>query len=237
MAFDRSAHLYDAIYGDYDYAGASSQVHRLIRQHCPNAGSLLDVACGTGQHLAHLQAHYRVEGLDLNADRLHIARRRNPTISFHCGDMLGFDLGQQFDAVLCLDSSIGYARTVDNLHQAIEAMTRHLKPGGVLLIVPWFTGDIWRVGAVTARFVDQPNLKIARISVSEVEGHISVMEMHYLVGTPSGIEQFVERHEMGLFTREQYLNAYRDAGLQATHDPTGLGQRGLYVGVLPRQLN
>jgi len=78
--------------------------------------------------------------------------------------------------------------------------------------------------------VDEPNLKVAWMYKSEREGLLSVMNIHYLVATPVGVEYFTERHESGLFTQEQYLNAFRQAGLRVTYDPSGLFGRGMYVG-------
>jgi hypothetical protein len=61
---------------------------------------------------------------------------------------------------------------------------------------------------------------------------LSVMDMHHLVATPAGVEYFVERHKMGLFTPEQSKSAFELAGLEVTHESDeGLSGRGLYVGV------
>ena len=64
---------------------------------------------------------------------------------------------------------------------------------------------------------------------SEREGSLSVLDFHYLVGRPTGIETFQERQELGLFSEEQHLDAFRAAGLEARFEPEGLFGRGLYV--------
>jgi hypothetical protein len=147
--------------------------------------------------------------------------------------MVSLDLGRQFDVVVCLFSSIGYARTLPRLRQATATMARHLHPGGVLLVEPWLTPDTWVVGHPAALFVDRPDLKVARMSVSAIEDGMSVLDFHYLVATPAGVEHFTERHELGLFRHEDYIAAFTAAGLQVVHDPEGLIGRGLYIGVRP----
>jgi hypothetical protein len=59
------------------------------------------------------------------------------------------------------------------------------------------------------------------------------MTFHYLVATPDGVEHFTEDHVVGMFRHEQYVEAFRAAGLEVDHDPEGLMGRGLYVGVRP----
>jgi hypothetical protein len=83
-------------------------------------------------------------------------------------------------------------------------------------------------------FIDEPALKVARISHSIVDGDLSIMHMHHLVGTPDEIIQFTEDHEMGLFTKEQYLDAVTAAGFEAHYDDTALTGRGVYIGVRPQ---
>jgi ubiquinone/menaquinone biosynthesis C-methylase UbiE len=231
--FNKSAQFYDAIYSQVgkDYAGEAARIHALIQEYGRSAGdTLLDVACGTGEHLAHLRTYYKVEGLDLDPNILEVARRRHPDVPFHLGDMADFDLGRQFDAITCLFSSIGYVKTVPRLNQAVANMLRHVKPGGVLLVEPWFAPAVFKPAGVYATFVDQPALKIARMNVTRVEDGISVLDFHYLVATPAGVEHFTERHELALFTNEEYEGAFRAAGVDAAYDAQGLTGRGLYMG-------
>lgn len=234
--FSKSAKFYNALYGSMgkDYVAEAAKVYQIIQQHKRSSGStLLEVACGTGIHASILRKNYQVEGLDLDPEMLAVAKQDHPDIPFHQGDMVDFELGKRFDAITCLFSSIGYVKTTARLEAAIQNMTRHLQPGGVLIVEPWFTPEQWKPGRVSALFVNEPDLKISRMNISETEGALSFFVFHYTVGTPQGVEYFTERHELGLFTHEDYLAAFRKAGLETIHDPEGLDGRGLYIGTKP----
>ena len=210
--YTRSAELYDAIYGDKDYAGEARQVHEVIQRLGRSGGrALLDVACGTGVHLSHFRAWYDVAGVELNDGMLAIARRRLPGVPLHQGDMAEFRLARRFDAITCLFSAIGYVRTVERLRRAVANLARHLAPGGVLVVEPWLFPDVYKPGHIHGQFVDRPALKVARVGRSGLEGNLSVLDLHYLVATPSGVDRFTERHEIGLFAPEEYEAAFNRA--------------------------
>ena len=218
--YRKSAAYYDAIYSFKNYQKEAEKVHQIIQQHKKSTGNaLLDVACGTGSHLSFLKEFYTVEGLDLNPDMLNIARERHPDLAFHQADMIEFDLERKFDAIICLFSSIGFVKTRSLLDEAIQNMAHHLQPGGVLIVEPWFSPEAFVPGTLHGLWVDRPELKIARVNISLVQESLSIMDMHHLVGTPKGVEHFVERLEMGLFTHEEYVSAFRTAGLKVTYDP------------------
>jgi hypothetical protein len=145
--------------------------------------------------------------------------------------MCQFDLGREFDAVTCLFSSIGYARTEENLRRAVATLARHAGPGGVVLVEPWFTPDQWEPGHLVANFVDEPDLKVARLALSGPATSRMTLTFHYLIGTRDGIEHFTEDHEVGMFAHEQYVEAFRAAGVEPEHETDGPMGRGLYVGV------
>src|SRR5436309_10497304 len=98
MMFTKSAEFYDAIYSWKDYAAESELARGYIATYQKSSGNtLLELACGTGQHALHLQEHFQVEGLDLDDELLKIARRRCPAVPFYRGDMVSFALGKKYD--------------------------------------------------------------------------------------------------------------------------------------------
>ena len=227
--FIHSAPFYDALYSFKDYGAAVAELKRVLAEEAPDAKTLLDVGCGTGRHLELLAEDYEVEGLDLNPKMLDVARERNPGVELHEADMTEFSLGKRFDVVTCLFSSIAYVRTADRMREATRRLCEHLNPGGVVVLEPWFPPDSYWTGTITANFVDQPDLKIAWMYTSEREDLLSVLDIHYLVGRPEAVERFEERHEMGLFTQDEHLEAFRAAGLEARYSEGGPFGRGLYV--------
>lgn len=228
--FTKTAEYYDALYHFKDYEAACNDLHDLIKQQLPQAKSLLDVACGTGKHLQYLQNQYACAGLDLNPELLAVAHQRCPTVPLHHGDMTDFYLPTSFDVVVCLFSSIGYVQTAENLRKAITCFAQHLNPGGLLVLEPWITPEKYWVNKITANFVDQPNLKIAWMYTSQLQGLTSVFDINYLVGTAAGVSNFTERHVMGLWTDTEYRQAIEDAGITVHYDATGLFGRGMYYG-------
>ena len=234
--FDKSANYYDLIYAtlEKDYRKEAKQLCALIKKWKKSEGKdLLDVACGTGRHIQHLRKYYSCEGLDLQPKLLNIARKRNPSIKFHRGNMLTVNLNKRFDVITCLFSAIGYMRTLRELNQTARNLARHLKPGGVLVVEPWLTPAMLRPEHVGAVFVNQPKLKIARMNILKVKGRLSILKFHYLIGTPAGVDYMTESDEFGLFTHAEYQAAFHKAGLKVTYNRKGLIGRGLYIGLKP----
>lgn len=195
----------------------------------PRAASLLDVGCGTGQHLRHLSQHFHAEGLDLSPDMLEIARQRCPQILFHEGSLVDFRIPGRFDVVTCLFGSIAYAATVDNLHRAVRCMAAHLGPGGALIVEPWVALDRFVSDRLVFDHVDDPDLKAARIYVTRRQGDMAILESEYLIGTAQGVTRFTERQELGLFTDDDYRRAFREASLDVVDASGDLFGYGLYV--------
>ncbi|MEM9029600.1 MAG: class I SAM-dependent methyltransferase [Pseudomonadota bacterium] len=231
--FYNSEQWYDAIYSWKDYAAEAQKLHAIIAANKATSGqAFLDVACGTGGHIAYLQDVFDVEGLDLDPGMLDIARSKFPATPFHLGNIVDFDLGRQFDVVASLFSSIGYAVTPERMAQAVRTMAHHVRPGGVLIIEPYFAPNDWKPKSSPPKpFVATTDAAtIVRMVDWTRDGDVIRSTFHYLVGDRDHVEHITEQHDMGLFTDGDIRGAFVDAGLSVTFDADGLMGRGLYVG-------
>lgn len=231
--FSKSAEYYDAIYGTFkDYATESQAIATVVRGARPGAHSVLDVGCGTGEHAKHLRhSHgFAIDGLDLDPGLLAIARRKVPDAHFFEADMSDFDLERRYDVVMCLFSSIGYLKTLPRITEALQCFRRHLTEGGVVIVEPWFPPGALRLGDGGVRHAEGDGLRIERTSHISVAGNLSTLIFNYRLEDATGVRTMEEIHELGLFTPDEMLASFKDAGLAATHDPVGLNDgRGLYT--------
>ena len=89
--FTDSAELYDAIYSFKDYARECDRLRNSINASVPGTRTILDVACGTGEHAKFLKEHYAIDGVDINESYLRAARLKNPSGNYVRADMMNFD--------------------------------------------------------------------------------------------------------------------------------------------------
>ncbi|MEU6714053.1 class I SAM-dependent methyltransferase [Nonomuraea sp. NPDC046802] len=236
----RRADLYEASYRgrNKDYAREAEITIRVVRERAPAARRLLDVACGTGLHLQYFATAFaEVAGLDLTKEMLTLARRRVRGVPLWEGDMRKFDLGRTFDVITCMFSSVGYLADTGELDATLRSFARHLEPGGVAVIEPWWSPDTFLPGYVQGDVVKVDGRTISRVShsVRLEERAASRMEIHWVVAEPAtGISHHTEVHTMTLFSTQEYLAAFERAGFSAEYVEHELGGPGMYVGVLDR---
>jgi ubiquinone/menaquinone biosynthesis C-methylase UbiE len=228
------ARYYDLIYSWKDYQKEAAAIRGLIAKYKRSKGNdLLEVACGTGRHIRYLKDEFRVLGTDISAGMLAVARRNIKGVRFQQADMVTLNLGKEFDVITCLFSSIGYVKTAADLKRTLQNFARHLKKGGVVIIEPWLTKEIFKIGLPHMTTYGDDHIKIARLDVSKARGNVSILDMHYLVAEKNkAVKHFVDRHELRMSEPQEILEFMRQAGLRAKFIRNGLMKgRGLYVGV------
>lgn len=229
--------IYDLFYTGRgkSFADEATAIERWVRARDPHASSVLDVACGTGEHLRCFAGRFPdVAGVELSPAMCAVARRKLPGVPVHIADMRGFDLGRGFDVVCCLTSTLGYMADVDELRRSVAAMAAHLRPGGVLIVDPWWSPGHYRDGYVAQDAVRTSSGGVIRMSRSTRDGDRVRNEAHYVVSDERGIRHFTHVQTLTLFTATEYLAAMRAAGLTAEHVEglTAFPDRGLFAGRL-----
>ena len=102
--FCESADLYDNIYKKLkNYKDEAEQIGAYIKRLRPNAKSVLDIACGTGEHDRFLSTDYQVDGIDLNPEFIRFAKSKNPAGQYDVADMSDFSLRRRYDVLICLE--------------------------------------------------------------------------------------------------------------------------------------
>ena len=225
------ADFYDQVYGFLPYEDASRKLIGFLERWHPTAGTLLDVACGTGRHLALVRDRYRIEGLDINPTLLEIARERlGDGVALHQADMTNFRLNRSYDVVTCLFGSISFVVDQERMRSAVAAMARHLAPGGILCIEPWLSPEQYWRNHIKLNVSERPDRKIAWMYVGREDQGVVTNEIHFLVGEADGVRHAVETQRHGLFRLDDYEAAFTAAGLTSVaRESDGLFGYGLLI--------
>ena len=108
--------------------------------------SVLDAGCGTGRIARELARRgVDVVGVDLDETMLSTARRKAPSLAWHCADLASIDLGRTFDVIL-LAGNVMIFLTPGTEAAVVVNLVRHLAPGGRLV-----AGSSLRPGQLTAK--------------------------------------------------------------------------------------
>ena len=116
-----------------------------IRQHeqairfRPDGGFALDVGSGcNGRFIRLLQNHgYEVEGLDVSARMVVLAKTRHPDVTFYHADVCAWTPSRRYDLITAWDSIWHVPQ--DRNASVIRKLCGALTPGGVFI---WTTGGV-----------------------------------------------------------------------------------------------
>ena len=194
-----------------DYRKESESYCRLINNHSGlKPKTLLHLGCGAGIYDHTFKKHFKVTGIDISPGMLRIARKLNPTVRYIPGDMRNIDLDTQFDAVTIPDS-IGYMTTVKDLAKTINTAYRHLRIGGILLIVAHVRDNFNENDFVYKGVKKDVNITVFEnnhiINKSQYEATII-----YLIRHKNKSKLYTDVHTIGLFNLATWKNLLNTAG-------------------------
>lgn len=227
------AKLYDERYKDKDYKAEAEALEKVIRKFKETDNrKLLDVGCGTGNHINHLIDRFACTGLDLNNELLEVAREKVPEADFVQGDMKDFDLDKNFGAITCLFNSICCATTNPELQEIINNFVQHLVPGGVVLIQKTLKEEIRASPTSKDSFVNTiegDDIKAARAGIWERKDNLLIRKEQFLIVKEDDVKHREHVIESGIFTDEELIDRMEEAGLDARLIEDNLGKK-VFVG-------
>ena len=122
---------------DIDYDAYAAYVRTLLKERKVTFGSLLEMACGTGQMTRRLAEDFdQVIAYDLSQEMLIEASTQLwdvENVTLLCGDMTTFILDGTQDAVLCALNSINYLQTPEALKETFANVAQMLEPEGLFV--------------------------------------------------------------------------------------------------------
>jgi predicted TPR repeat methyltransferase len=139
--YDDWAEDYDATLRGWGYA-APGAIAELMRPHLPTGARVLDVGCGTGlfAEALHGRMAARLDGLDISADSLEIARRRGGYEALIRHDLQVLPLPVETDAYDGA-ASVGVLTYVADDAALLRDLCRAVRAGGVIAFTQ--RSDLW----------------------------------------------------------------------------------------------
>lgn len=131
--YEDFAPFYDAFTSDYPYDEWLADLEGWAREAGIPGRRLLDVACGTGNSfMPMLERGYHVTGCDLSPSMAVRARAKaGGRAAVEVADMRSVPWHARFDLVTCIDDSLNYMLSTEDLVAALRSIRRALAPGGV----------------------------------------------------------------------------------------------------------
>jgi ubiquinone/menaquinone biosynthesis C-methylase UbiE len=210
------ARYYDNIYLKMkDYKKEAEMIKTIIRlYHRKTSKTLLDVGCGTAEHLKYLSKDFMCTGVDINGDMLRIAKRKVQGADFKVADMMKLNLGKKFDVIISLFSVIGYVHTFGNLVKALRKMYEHLEENGLIIVEPWIFRKDYKKGYIGFDTFSGENLKFVRMSSSKMTKSEWLLYMYYMISEGGEVRYSKEVHKMLSLDKQDYVKAFKLSGFK-----------------------
>lgn len=170
--------------------------------------SVLDLGCGSGQHLMHFENHVYKVGVDLSEHMLDIATRKNIDNSHFCkADISEFKSDTKFDLVYSLFHVLSYQISNLKIQQLFQNIQNNLSREGVAVLDFWHRAA-WDNDPPVTRITTIENdfLKVIRVSEPRVDRTNGIVDIAMNVFVQSktisaaSYDFFTEHHVMRAFS-------------------------------------
>jgi SAM-dependent methyltransferase len=177
--------------------------------------TLLELGSGGGNNASHLKARFACTLTDVSPEMLALSRTLNPECEHLEGDMRTLRLGREFDVVFIHDA-ISYLTTEADLRAAIETAAVHVRPGGVVILTPDATTEIFKPATDHGGHDGDDDRSLRYLEWTHPATG-STYEVDYLIiarGPGEELRVVYDRHTLGVFPVATWTRLIAEAGLE-----------------------
>ena len=206
LAYTTLAQYYDLFFSHKDYLRETEFIMNIIKTRLPSAKSILDVGCGTGNHLNLLRDDFRtLYGVDLNPEIIKVAQGKSNKIKYQIGGMNNFSISVKFDVITCLYSVFNYNLTPDKALQTLKNFKKHLNPNGMVIIALYTPHNINE--EVGLNLGSDGEIEVAKIDqfIYDPKTHMETSDFLVLLKTSTGIDFKIEKnHQFRIYSPKEF---------------------------------
>ena len=202
-----------------DYTDEAGFVTRVVDDVVEGpARTLLELGSGGGNNASHLKARFECTLTDISPEMLALSAALNPECEHLEGDMRTLRLGRTFDVVFIHDA-ISYLTTEEDLRRAIETAAVHVRPGGVVILTPDATTEIFKPSTDHGGHDgdDGRSLRYLEWTHAPAPPHGTTYVTDYAIvarGPGDELRVVHDRHTLGLFPESTWKRLLVEAGLE-----------------------
>ncbi len=202
------AWTWEILVSQEEYVQETEFVKKMVQKYKRITGNdLLDVGCGGGHHDLLLKSDFKIVGVDKNERMLEFARKRNPEIEYHQGDMRTFQLGRTFDVIMAMDM-IMYNLTYADMERTLTNLSGHLQTGGVMIFSLEDLKEKFEQNKTKFKKHQKGNLEAVLIE-NQYDPNPEDTEYEYhlifLIREEGKLRMEADLHRMGLFSLDKVL--------------------------------
>jgi SAM-dependent methyltransferase len=207
-----------------DYAEEAEFVTRVADEEARGkVQTLLELGSGGGNNASHLKHHFECTLTDISPEMLALSKTLNPECEHVLGDMRTLRLGSTFDVVFIHDA-VSYMTAEDDLRAAVETAAAHMRPGGVLVMTPDATREIFSAGTEHGGHDGEDGRSLRYLQWTHepdpVDASTYVVDYAVILREPGGQIRIVsDQHTLGLFPETTWRRLVAEAELELV-EPT-----------------
>jgi SAM-dependent methyltransferase len=196
-AYTGFARFYDRIMGDR--TEEIDRIRRYIGRHRPDAGSLLELGCGTGALLAGFTPQLSVTGIDMSPQMLAVAADAVPAARLELADITSFWLPARFDVVICMFDTLNHVPDFAGWRALFDRVHEHLSDGGLFIFDVNTAGRLSRLHGGPP-YLDEFDGNVVIMTVRPAAGPLSLWETRIFEQRADGLYRLHHEkiHELGV---------------------------------------